>query len=113
MRLKSEIFVSALVRRVFALGGYAAILHRGADEAGAIFIRQRQRSGLETLYGPAPQSFFDEDRPLGRLFEIRLDAEDAEAVDAAVQRERKFDSDCWVVEIEIEARGDLFDLAGA
>ena len=111
MRLKSDIFVSAIVRRVFSLGGYAAILHRGADEAGAIFIRQRRRSGLETLYAPAPQSFFDEDKPMGRLFEPRLEQVESDQVSAALERERRFDPDCWIVEIEIDERGDLFDLA--
>lgn len=111
MRLKSDIFVSALVRRVFSLGGYAAVLNRGAEEAGAIFIRQRQRSGLETLYGPAPQSFFEEEKPPVRLFELRLEAAEPDTVSAALERERRFDPDCWIVEIEIDERGDLFELA--
>ncbi|MCV9963439.1 DUF1491 family protein [Pararhizobium sp. BT-229] len=110
MRLKSDIFVSALVRRVFNLGGYAAVLRKGAEEAGAIFIRQRSRLGTETLYAPAPQSFFDDPTP-GRLFEMRLEGADSEAVDAALAREIRFDPDCWVVEIEVDARGDLFDVA--
>ena len=93
MRLKSEIFVSALIRRVFSLGGYAAVLRRGAEEAGAIFIRQRSRFGTETLYAPAPQSVFDDPQP-GRLFEVRLDGVDGAAVDAAVDREIRFDPDC-------------------
>ncbi len=109
MRLKSDIFVSALVRRVFGLGGYAAVLRKGAEEAGAIFIRQRSRLGAETFYAPAPQSFFDDPSP-GRLFEIRLEAVEADAVDDAVAREIRFDPDCWVVEIEVEDRGDLFDI---
>lgn len=113
MRLKSDIFVSALVRRVFGLGGYAAVLRKGAEEAGAIFIRQRSRLGTETFYAPAPQSFFDDPAP-GRLFEIRLEDVDGEAVDQAVAREVRFDPDCWVVEIEVDRRGDLFDVtAGA
>jgi hypothetical protein len=110
MRLKSELFVSALLRRVFNLGGYAAVLRKGAEDAGAIFIRQRSRLGSETLYAPAPQSFFDGPAP-GRLFEIRLEEADGEAVDQAIAREVRFDPDCWVVEIEVDDRGDLFDVA--
>jgi hypothetical protein len=109
MRLKSELFVSALLRRVFNLGGYAAVLRKGAEDAGAIFIRQRSRAGTETLYAPAPQSFFDDPAP-GRLFEIRLQEADGEAVDQAIAREIRFDPDCWVVEIEVDGRGDLFDV---
>ena len=109
MRLKSEIFVSALLRRVFNLGGYAAVLRKGAEDAGAIFIRPRSRLGAETLYAPAPQSFFDGPLP-GRLFEIRLQEADGETVEQAIAREIRFDPDCWVVEIEVESRGDLFDV---
>ncbi len=112
MRLKSEIFVSALTRRVFNAGDYAAVLRKGAAEAGAIFIRQRTRQGTEVLYGPASQSFFQEDPVPGRLFEVRLDKADAETVEAALAREIRFDPDCWIVEIEVEERGDLFEVAG-
>ncbi|WP_438749491.1 DUF1491 family protein [Pararhizobium sp. O133] len=109
MRLKSDIVVSALVRRVFTLGGYAAVLHKGAEEAGAIFIRQRSRLGTETLYAPAPQSFFEEPSP-NRLFEIRMEGVESHMVDEAIAREIRFDPDCWVVEIEVDERGDLFDV---
>ena len=39
MRLRSDIFVSALTRQVFNRGGYAAVEHKGADSAGAIYLR--------------------------------------------------------------------------
>lgn len=72
MRLRADIFVSALLRRVFASGDFAAVEKKGAEEAGAIFIRQHFRDGLETLYAPAPQTAFDEGQAGDRLFEIRL-----------------------------------------
>ncbi len=111
MRLRSDIFVSALVRRVFSAGDYAAVLQKGAPEAGAIFIRQRRRDGTECLYAPAPQSFFDEDQADGRLFELRLESGDAGALDALIERERRFDPDCWVVELDVEDIGELFQVA--
>ncbi len=110
MRLKSEIFVSALLRRVFALGGYAAVERKGAGESGSVFIRQRFRDGLETLYAPAPQSFLDAAEAGDRLFEIRLDRVAADAADGVLAGEVRFDSDCWIVEIEIDDRGDLFQV---
>ena len=55
MRLKSELFVSALLRRVFNLGGYAAVLRKGAEDAGAIFIRQRSRLGQKRSMPPRPR----------------------------------------------------------
>ncbi|TWF54719.1 DUF1491 family protein [Neorhizobium alkalisoli] len=109
MRLKSHIFVSALVRRVFAAGDFAAVLHKGAEEAGAVFVRQRLRDGTETLYAPAPQNFFGEDDG-GRKFEKRLEKADPEKVGEAVAKELRFDPDLWLVELEVEEIGDLIDI---
>ncbi|MFP5075751.1 DUF1491 family protein [Rhizobium sp. YIM 134829] len=110
MRLRTDIFVSALLRRVFAQGGFAAVLHKGAEEAGAIFIRQRGRLGGETLYAPAPQSLLDEGPRPDRLFELRLSEAEPGAVDAVLDRELRFDPDCWILELDIAERGDLFAL---
>lgn len=112
MRVVSELFVSALVRRVFASGGFAAVERRGAAEAGAIFIRQRFRDGLETLYGPAPQSAFAEGED-DRRFEIRAERGDAAAGDAIIAREARFDPDLWVLELEADDVAGLFPLEAA
>ncbi|QLL63711.1 DUF1491 family protein [Sinorhizobium mexicanum] len=113
MRLKSDIFVSSLLRRVFALGGYAAVLRKGAQEAGAIFIRQRSRFGVETLYAPAPQNFFEDEADTGRKFEIRMQNTDADHIDSALSSEIRFDPDCWIVEIELDACDGLFEVVAA
>ncbi|WP_137132074.1 DUF1491 family protein [Rhizobium sp. FY34] len=106
MRIRSDILVSAMIRRVFSAGGFAAVEHKGADQAGAIFIRQRHRDGLEDLYGPAPQMMLEEDGE--RRFERRLQRAEASAVNETIARERRFDSDLWLIELEVEAIGDLF-----
>lgn len=109
MRLKTDIYVSALVRRVFGMGGFAAVERKGAEAAGAVFIRQRFRDGTETLYGPAPQAYaMDEDTDAGRHFEVRLKHAETPEVDAMLERERKWDSDLWVLELEIDELGELF-----
>lgn len=109
MRLKSEIVVSALLRRVFSAGDFAAIERKGADAAGAIFIRQRLRSGLENLYGPAPQSFSEDEEEMGdRRFECRLTNVQSPDVEALLEKELRFDSDLWVVELETETVEGLF-----
>ncbi len=110
MRLRSDIYVSALLRRVFAKGDFAAVERKGAEEAGAIFIRQHFRDGLETLYGPAPQSFFDEDDSGDRLFEIRLLRQEPDKVREMLERERKFDPDLWVVDLEADDVADIVPL---
>ncbi|MBB3539779.1 MULTISPECIES: DUF1491 family protein [unclassified Rhizobium] len=112
MRLRTDIFVSALVRRVFGKGDFAAVEAKGADEAGAVFIRQHFRDGLETLYGPAPQSVFDDETSGERLFEQRLMRAEPDKVREMLERERKFDPDLWIVELEAEDLGDIVPLAG-
>lgn len=108
MRVTSDLFVSALIRRTFSAGGFAAIERRGATQAGAIFIRQRFRDGLETLYGPAPQSFFEQGETDDRRFEIRAERAEADATEAILARETKFDPDLWLVELEADDIAGLF-----
>jgi hypothetical protein len=108
MRLRSDLVVSALTRRVFSAGGFAAVEHKGADAAGAIFIRHRLRDGLETLYGPAPQNFFAEEDDGDRRFELRLKAAEPEAVADLMARERRFDPDLWLLELETDTVDGLF-----
>lgn len=111
MRVVTDLFVSALVRRVFSAGGFAAVERRGAAQAGAIFIRQRFRDGLETLYGPAPQSFF-EDGDDDRRFEIRAERCEAAECEAIITREVRFDPDLWLVELEADDVATLITVAG-
>ena len=111
MRLRTDIFVSALMRRVFSRGDFAAVEAKGAEEAGAVFVRQVFRDGTESLHAPAPQSVFAEDEGGRRLFETRLARAEAGAVAEAIVRERRFDSDLWVVSVECDDLGDLIDFA--
>lgn len=93
------------------MGGFAAVARKGVDQAGAIFVRQRFRDGSETLFGPAPQALvIDEDRD-SRMFEVRLERGEAAAVDTLLERERRFDSDFWVLEVELEDIGALLPMA--
>lgn len=111
MRITSDLFVAALTRRVFGQGGFAAVVRRGATEAGAVYVIWRSRLGLSTLYGPAPQASY-EGRPEERLFHTLLEEAEAEAVEARLAREARFDTDLWVVEVEAdELPGDLIRLA--
>jgi len=101
MRVTSDLWVSVLLRRVQSAGGFAAILRRGATEAGAIFVVRRSRLGEMTLYGPAPQIAYEEDgKPQDRRFSEVLGAADEESVKARLDKEIRFDPDLWIVEIE-------------
>ena len=100
MRVTSDLWVSALVRRVFSAGGFAAVVNRGATEAGAVFVLARGRLGEVTLYGPAPQTSYDSAKPDDRFFSLLAAGDDQAVLDARLDREKKFDPDIWVVEIE-------------
>lgn len=104
MRVTTDLWVSAILRRVFAAGGFGAVIQRGASEAGAVFVIVRSRFGQATLYAPAGQADYSEARPEERRFSAVLaDAED-DAIDARLEKERRFDPDLWIVEIEADDR---------
>ena len=99
MRLTTDFWVSALVRKIFGEGGFAAVLNRGATEAGAVFILSRGRTGESALYGPAPQTSYEAGRPDERHFSLVAAGEESE-IEARLAKERRFDPDIWIVEIE-------------
>jgi hypothetical protein len=63
------------------------------------------------VYGPAPQSTFDEARPADRAFIRALKAQDVTEADAEayLARQIKFDSDIWIVEVEDRAGRNFLD----
>lgn len=113
MRLRSDIFVSALTRRVFRARRFRRRGSQGRGGGGRGLPAAGFRDGTESLFAPAPQSFFDaDDSNHARLFEARMERTDAGAVTEAIARERRFDPDLWVVSIETDDLGDLIDFAG-
>lgn len=112
MRLKSGIWVAAYVRRCNSDNAFAAVRRRGAEEAGAVFIKVNRLDGTGTLYGPAPQAVFDEARPADRLFTAVLggDKPASEAdIEARLTRETSFDPDIWIVEVEDRAGNNFLE----
>jgi len=99
MRVTTDFWMSALLRRVFSGGGFAAIVKRGSPEAGAVFVILRDRMGGTELFGPAPQTSYDSAKPDERRF-TRLQVKDEPELHARLEREKRFDPDIWVAEIE-------------
>lgn len=103
MRLRSDIWVSAYLRRRLAEGASAVLHRRGAAEAGAIFVKIDRLDGRAALFGPAPQSLATEAAPgIDRLFVRMHEAEwiDPIEADRRLEREISFDPDVWIVEVE-------------
>lgn len=88
----------------------AAVVRHGADEAGAILIVVDRLDQTADLYGPAPQSAFDDSRPADRLFQLLLSRSERTAIDARLASELKFDPDLWVVEVEDRSGRAFLDL---
>jgi hypothetical protein len=111
MRLKSGIWVSAYLRRCGVEGVFAAVRRRGAEEAGAVFIKVSRLDGTADVYGPAPQSAFDEARPADRVFVACLKDRPAPEADAETYliRQIRFDTDVWILEIEDRAGRHFLD----
>lgn len=112
MRLRSDFWVAAWLRRCNGAGATAVLRRRGAAEAGAIFIVVDDLAGSRELYGPAPQS---EVAGVGidRLF-VRLHRAaqiDAAETERLLARQLAFDSDIWIVEAEDRERRCFLDLA--
>src|ERR1043165_1523453 len=102
MRLKSGIWVAAYIRRVQIEGAQAMLRRRGAEEAGAVFIKVSRHDGTAEVLGPAPQTAFEEARPSDRAFIRALKTQPATEADAEayLARQIKFDPDIWIVEVE-------------
>lgn len=115
MRLKSVLWVAAYLRRCQIEGVPAVLRRRGAEEAGAVFVRVSRLDGTSDLFGPAPQSAFEAAPEGERTFSAsltELPAPDA-AIEAYLARELKFDPDIWIVEVEDRAGRNFLDVVAA
>ena len=115
MRLRADIFVAALIRRVASDGAFAVLRRRGAAEAGAIFVKIDCLDGRTALFGPAPQTELAEsvERGVDRVFTRVHRGEWIEPNEAErrLKREIEFDPDLWIVEIEDRDGRAFIDLA--
>ena len=116
MRLKSGIWVAAYIRRCQVEGAQAVLRRRGAEEAGAVFIKVSKLDGTAEVYGPAPQNLFDEARPADRAFVRSLKQQQQQQqqpseadAEAYLARQIKFDPDVWIVEVEDRAGRHFLD----
>ena len=97
-RLASGIWVSAYLRRLQALGIPAYVIARGDDTAGAVLVKLALMDGTARAY---TRSFDLESNT--RVWQVLVEGGE-HAVDEAITRQRSFDPDLWVVEVE-DARG--------
>ena len=114
MRLKSSIWVAAYLRRCQTEGIFGAVRRRGAEEAGAVFVKIALLDGKAMLYVPAPQTVYDESRPIERIFmPTSTEPMPEVSVEERLVKEIRFDPDAWIVETEDRAGRHFLDLARA
>lgn len=111
MRLKSGIWVAAYLRRCATEGAFAVVRRRGAEEAGAVFVKIDRLDGTADLYGPAPQTAFEDAHPTDRAFVACLKTQPAPAADAEsyLEKQLRFDPDIWIVEVDDKAGRNFLD----
>jgi hypothetical protein len=111
-RLKSSIWVAGYLRRCQSEGVFGAVRRRGAEEAGAVFVKLALLDGTAWLYVPAPQTAYDESRPVERVFTPSpLQPVEEQVIESRLAKEISFDPDIWIVEIEDKAGRHFLDLA--
>lgn len=104
--------MAAYLRRCQQEGVFGAVRKRGAEEAGAVFVKVATLDGNAMLYAPAPQTVYEDSRPVDRLFAPSSPEPQPEpAVEARLAKEIRFDPDAWIVETEDRAGRHFLDLA--
>ncbi|MGA7804521.1 DUF1491 family protein [Bradyrhizobium sp.] len=112
MRLKSNIWVAAYLRRCQVAGAFAAVRRRGAEDAGAVFVKVATLDGKAMLYVPAPQTVYDDSRPIERFFTpMSPEPLPEQAIEDRLVKEIRFDPDAWIVETEDKQGRHFLDLA--
>lgn len=106
MRLTSDMWVSAYLTRLRLADIPAFVTAKGDATAGAVIVK------LNTLDGQAKafQRTYDllSDRRMWDTLAEGLEAD----VDAALRKQRGFDPDLWVIEVEDRAGRTLLDQPG-
>jgi len=94
-RLKSGLWVSALVRQCDRLARAAVVLRKGDADSGGIVVVLRGRDGLVAL-----SQMRDGEGRLGWMRATGAAPVNQEAADGYVARALKRDPDLWVVEVD-------------
>lgn len=106
MRLTAEFWVQAYLARLRLQDIPGFVVAHGDNTAGAVLIKLNTLDGRAVLY----QRVFDLMSDT-RRWDILAEGVEAD-VDVAVDRQRGFDSDIWVVEVEDRQGRHLLDEPG-
>ncbi len=105
-RLTADFWVRAYLARLEQAGIPAFVTAKGDATAGAVLVKVASLDGRATAY----QRSFDLTSDT-RIWVVLAQGEEP-AVDAAIARQRAFDRDLWVIELEDRQGRSLLDEPG-
>jgi len=105
-RLTSEFWVQAYLTRLRLQEIPAFVVAHGDNTAGAVLIKLNTLDGQATAY---QRSF---DLMTGARVWAELASGEEATIDASITKQRSFDPDIWVIEVEDRAGRHLLDEPG-
>lgn len=98
LSLKSKIIVDRVIRGANNAGYFAGLLHKGYDDRGLIYIKTALSNRKARIFG---QTRNNDNKlawhcPLGDIDAVF----DEQKIDTYIRQTRKYDEDCWIIEIE-------------
>jgi len=104
-RLTAEFWVQAYLRRLNIANIPAFVVHKGDPTAGAVLIKSNPLDGSARLFNRTYDG-------VGQRVWSLLEAGPEREMDDIVGRQRRFDPDLWVIEVEDRAGRTLLDEDG-
>ena len=105
-RLTSDFWVAAYLARLDAQGIYAHISQKGDPTAGAVAVKVATMDGHASVFTRS----YDDD--FNRIWTAHADRVPEPDADASLAKQRDFDRDLWVIEIEDPKGRHLLDEEG-
>ena len=105
-RLTTEIWVAAYLTRLRLATIPAYIMQKGDGTAGAVLVKVNTLDGKATCYQRSFDLMSGE-----RQWVVLVEGEET-LVDESVTKQKSFDPDLWVIEIETRAAQHLLDEPG-
>ena len=95
MRLSTDIWLGALIRRAEIGGAYATVVRKGDARAGTVLVKvANRRAFVFSLYAETVRA------DGARLWMHPVASENEADLDAYIDRAARIDPDLWVVEID-------------
>ena len=105
-RVTADFWVAAYLTRLWLANIPAFVVKRGDSTAGAVLVKLNRLDGRACCY---QRSF---DLMSGERNWVILTQGDEASVDGSISKQRSFDPDLWVIEVEDRAGRHLLDQDG-